>query len=107
MDDVNIIVFRQINQFDLSGNVITSSEYLSTLWVRVLKKTQRKPINNLPLLSSGCGVMSDGFNLFPKPPRNMYCFCKQKDSELRDSSSPQPPLTDRHSSLQSSIKTKK
>lgn len=40
MDDVNIIVFRQINQFDLSGNVITSSEYLSTLWVRVLKKTQ-------------------------------------------------------------------
>lgn len=40
VDDVNIIVFRQINQFDLSGNVITSSEYLSTLWVRVLKKTQ-------------------------------------------------------------------
>lgn len=34
VDDVNIIVFRQINQFDLSGNVITSSEYLSTLWVR-------------------------------------------------------------------------
>lgn len=34
VDDVNIIVFRQINQFDLSGNVVTSSEYLSTLWVR-------------------------------------------------------------------------
>lgn len=34
MDDVNIIVFRQINQFDLSGNVVTSSEYLSTLCVR-------------------------------------------------------------------------
>uniref|UniRef100_A0A452HR85 Uncharacterized protein n=1 Tax=Gopherus agassizii TaxID=38772 RepID=A0A452HR85_9SAUR len=32
IDDVNIIAFRQINQFDLSGNVITSSEYLSTLW---------------------------------------------------------------------------
>uniref|UniRef100_A0A8C5XPS1 Prealbumin-like fold domain-containing protein n=1 Tax=Microcebus murinus TaxID=30608 RepID=A0A8C5XPS1_MICMU len=32
IDDVNIIVFRQINQFDLSGNVITSSEYLPTLW---------------------------------------------------------------------------
>lgn len=31
--DVNIIAFRQINQFDLSGNVITSSEYLSTLCV--------------------------------------------------------------------------
>lgn len=33
IDDVNIIAFRQINQFDLSGNVITSSEYLSTLCV--------------------------------------------------------------------------
>uniref|UniRef100_A0A8C9DM67 Prealbumin-like fold domain-containing protein n=1 Tax=Prolemur simus TaxID=1328070 RepID=A0A8C9DM67_PROSS len=32
IDDINIIVFRQINQFDLSGNVITSSEYLPTLW---------------------------------------------------------------------------
>lgn len=42
VDDVNIIVFRQINQFDLSGNVITSSEYLSTLWVRILKKTQNQ-----------------------------------------------------------------
>ncbi|XP_036042934.1 nodal modulator 1 isoform X2 [Onychomys torridus] len=36
VDDVNIIVFRQINQFDLSGNVITSSEYLSTLWSYVV-----------------------------------------------------------------------
>lgn len=33
IDDVNIIAFRQINQFDLSGNVITASEYLSTLCV--------------------------------------------------------------------------
>ncbi|XP_010086253.1 PREDICTED: nodal modulator 1, partial [Pterocles gutturalis] len=37
IDDVNIIVFRQINQFDLSGNVITSSEYLSTLCVKLYK----------------------------------------------------------------------
>ncbi|NXD31595.1 NOMO1 protein, partial [Spelaeornis formosus] len=35
--DVNIIVFRQINQFDLSGNVITASEYLSTLCVKLYK----------------------------------------------------------------------
>lgn len=35
--DVNIIAFRQINQFDLSGNVITSSEYLSTLCVKLYK----------------------------------------------------------------------
>lgn len=33
IDNVNIIAFRQINQFDLSGNVITASEYLSTLCV--------------------------------------------------------------------------
>ncbi|XP_077172101.1 nodal modulator 1 [Paroedura picta] len=35
--DVNIIAFRQINQFDLSGNVITSSEHLPTLWVKLYK----------------------------------------------------------------------
>ncbi|NXK46178.1 NOMO1 protein, partial [Chauna torquata] len=37
IDDVNIIAFRQINQFDLSGNVITSSEYLSTLCVKLYR----------------------------------------------------------------------
>ncbi|XP_019368143.1 PREDICTED: nodal modulator 1, partial [Gavialis gangeticus] len=37
IDDVNIIAFRQINQFDLSGNVITSAEYLSTLCVKLYK----------------------------------------------------------------------
>ncbi|RMC17742.1 hypothetical protein DUI87_05407 [Hirundo rustica rustica] len=37
IDDVNIIAFRQINQFDLSGNVITASEYLSTLCVKLYK----------------------------------------------------------------------
>ncbi|XP_028914056.1 nodal modulator 3 isoform X2 [Ornithorhynchus anatinus] len=37
IDDVNIIAFRQINQFDLSGNVITSSEHLPSLWVKLYK----------------------------------------------------------------------
>lgn len=37
--DVNIIAFRQINQFDLSGNVITSSEHLPTLWVSVFSSS--------------------------------------------------------------------
>ncbi|XP_015744485.1 nodal modulator 1-like [Python bivittatus] len=37
VDNVNIIAFRQINQFDLSGNVITPSEYLPTLWVKLYK----------------------------------------------------------------------
>ncbi|XP_062999602.1 BOS complex subunit NOMO1-like [Elgaria multicarinata webbii] len=37
IEDVNIIAFRQINQFDLSGNVVTSSEHLPTLWVKLYK----------------------------------------------------------------------
>ncbi|KAM3826892.1 BOS complex subunit NOMO3-like [Vipera latastei] len=37
IDNVNIIAFRQINQFDLSGNVIAPSEYLPTLWVKLYK----------------------------------------------------------------------
>uniref|UniRef100_A0A803TL17 Prealbumin-like fold domain-containing protein n=1 Tax=Anolis carolinensis TaxID=28377 RepID=A0A803TL17_ANOCA len=37
IENVNIIAFRQINQFDLSGNVITSSEHLPTLWVKLYK----------------------------------------------------------------------
>lgn len=50
VDDVNIIVFRQINQFDLSGNVITSSEYLSTLWVKLYKsESLDNPIQTVSL----------------------------------------------------------
>lgn len=49
VDDVNIIVFRQINQFDLSGNVITSSEYLSTLWVSPGKDPESKGEMFVPL----------------------------------------------------------
>lgn len=51
VDDVNIIVFRQINQFDLSGNVVTSSEYLSTLWVRPapLRSSRRHILSQLGL----------------------------------------------------------
>lgn len=33
IEGVNIIAFRQISQFDLSGNVHTSPEYLPTLLV--------------------------------------------------------------------------
>uniref|UniRef100_A0A8C1HMP9 Nodal modulator n=1 Tax=Cyprinus carpio carpio TaxID=630221 RepID=A0A8C1HMP9_CYPCA len=36
IEGINIIAFRQINQFDLSGNVITSPEHLPTLWVNLL-----------------------------------------------------------------------
>uniref|UniRef100_A0A8C8JIX6 Prealbumin-like fold domain-containing protein n=1 Tax=Oncorhynchus tshawytscha TaxID=74940 RepID=A0A8C8JIX6_ONCTS len=49
---VNIIAFRQINQFDLSGNIITSSEHLPTLSVRSLHYNTHKPSpEHLPTLS--------------------------------------------------------
>ncbi|XP_063064130.1 BOS complex subunit NOMO1 [Engraulis encrasicolus] len=37
VEGVNIIAFRQINQFDLSGNIITPPEHLSSLWVKLYK----------------------------------------------------------------------
>ncbi|ROL41813.1 Nodal modulator 1 [Anabarilius grahami] len=37
IEGINIIAFRQINQFDLSGNVITSPDHLPTLWVKLYK----------------------------------------------------------------------
>ncbi|XP_019744926.1 nodal modulator 1 [Hippocampus comes] len=37
VEGVNIIAFRQINQFDLSGNVITSPEHLTTLSVKLYR----------------------------------------------------------------------
>ncbi|XP_061684858.1 BOS complex subunit NOMO1 isoform X2 [Syngnathoides biaculeatus] len=37
IEGVNIIAFRQINQFDLSGNVITPPEHLATLSVKLYK----------------------------------------------------------------------
>uniref|UniRef100_A0A674CCU5 Nodal modulator n=1 Tax=Salmo trutta TaxID=8032 RepID=A0A674CCU5_SALTR len=47
---VNIIAFRQINQFDLSGNIITSSEHLPTLSVKLYKSDNLdNPINSVSL----------------------------------------------------------
>lgn len=37
IEGVNIIAFRQINQFDLSGNIVTSPEHLPTLSVGLIK----------------------------------------------------------------------
>ncbi|XP_078097035.1 BOS complex subunit NOMO1 isoform X2 [Mustelus asterias] len=50
IEGVNILAFRQINQFDLSGNVITSPEHLSTLRV-VLYKSENldNPIQTVSL----------------------------------------------------------
>ncbi|KAM6972753.1 BOS complex subunit NOMO1 [Aplochiton taeniatus] len=50
IDGVNIIAFRQINQFDLSGNVITSPEHLPTLSVKLYRSDNMdNPINSVSL----------------------------------------------------------
>uniref|UniRef100_A0A8C4ICK8 Nodal modulator 1 n=1 Tax=Dicentrarchus labrax TaxID=13489 RepID=A0A8C4ICK8_DICLA len=50
IDGVNIIAFRQINQFDLSGNVHTSPEHLPTLSVKLYKSDNLdNPINSVSL----------------------------------------------------------
>ncbi|KAF5902948.1 nodal modulator 1-like, partial [Clarias magur] len=50
IDGVNIIAFRQINQFDLSGNIITSAEHLPTLLVKLYKSDNLdSPFQSVPL----------------------------------------------------------
>nr|XP_033479681.1 nodal modulator 1 [Epinephelus lanceolatus] len=50
IEGVNIIAFRQINQFDLSGNVQTSPEHLATLSVKLYKSDNLdNPINSVSL----------------------------------------------------------
>ncbi|XP_061578826.1 BOS complex subunit NOMO1 [Cololabis saira] len=50
IEGVNIIAFRQINQFDLSGNIITSPEHLSTLSVKLYRSDNLdNPINSVSL----------------------------------------------------------
>ncbi|XP_017337862.1 nodal modulator 1 [Ictalurus punctatus] len=50
VDGVNIIAFRQIDQFDLSGNVITLSEHLPTLLVKLYKSDNLdSPFQSVPL----------------------------------------------------------
>uniref|UniRef100_A0A665SYM4 Nodal modulator 1-like n=1 Tax=Echeneis naucrates TaxID=173247 RepID=A0A665SYM4_ECHNA len=50
IEGINIIAFRQINQFDLSGNVITSPEHLPTLSVKLYKSDNLdNPINSVSL----------------------------------------------------------
>ncbi|XP_062854165.1 BOS complex subunit NOMO1 [Trichomycterus rosablanca] len=50
IEGVNIIAFRQINQFDLSGNIITLPEHLPTLWVKLYKSDNLdSPFQSVPL----------------------------------------------------------
>ncbi|KAM4631893.1 BOS complex subunit NOMO1-like [Discoglossus pictus] len=79
IDDVNIIAFRQINQFDLSGNIITSSEYLSTLLVKLYKaENLDNPIQSVSLGQSL-------FFHFPPLLRDGENYIVQLDSTLSKS----------------------
>ncbi|XP_053550913.1 nodal modulator 3 [Bombina bombina] len=79
IDGVNIIAFRQINQFDLSGNVITSSEYLSTLLVKLYKSEN---LDN-PIQSVSLGQSL--FFHFPPLLRDGENYIVQLDSTLAKS----------------------
>ncbi|KAH0521499.1 Nodal modulator 1 [Microtus ochrogaster] len=91
VDDVNIIVFRQINQFDLSGNVVTSSEYLSTLWVKLFRSENLdNPIQKVSLGQSLFHfplLLRDGENyvvlLDSTLPRSQYDYAFRKYLSLQ------------------------
>ncbi|XP_072275070.1 BOS complex subunit NOMO3-like [Pyxicephalus adspersus] len=76
IDEVNIIAFRQINQFDLSGNVITSPEYLSTLLVKLYESEN---LDN-PIQSVSLGQSL--FFHFPPLLRDGETYVVQLDSTL-------------------------
>ncbi|XP_068100865.1 BOS complex subunit NOMO1-like [Hyperolius riggenbachi] len=76
VDNVNIIAFRQINQFDLSGNVITSPEHLSTLLVKLYKSEN---LDN-PIQSVSLGQSL--FFHFPPLLRDGETYVVQLDSTL-------------------------
>ncbi|XP_053408059.1 nodal modulator 3-like [Mercenaria mercenaria] len=51
---VNIIAFRRMNQMDISGNVVTESEFLPTLKVRLYKEDNP----GVPMFTAPLGVVS-------------------------------------------------
>ncbi|KAM9305783.1 BOS complex subunit NOMO3-like [Gastrophryne carolinensis] len=76
IDEVNIIAFRQINQFDLSVNVITPLEHLSTLLVKLYKSENLdNPIQSVSLGQSF-------FFHFPPLLRDGETYVVQLDSTL-------------------------
>ncbi|KAF7242924.1 Nodal modulator 1 [Varanus komodoensis] len=79
IEGVNIIAFRQINQFDLSGNVFTSSEYIPTLWAKLYKSENLdNPVHTVSLGQSS-------FFHFPPLPRDGENYVVLLDSTLSKS----------------------
>ncbi|XDV36118.1 hypothetical protein PO909_005962 [Leuciscus waleckii] len=64
IEGINIIAFRQINQFDLSGNVITSPDHLPTLWVKLYKSDNLDTDNPFQTVSLGQSLF---FHFAPLP----------------------------------------
>uniref|UniRef100_A0A671LJX7 Nodal modulator 3-like n=1 Tax=Sinocyclocheilus anshuiensis TaxID=1608454 RepID=A0A671LJX7_9TELE len=79
IEGINIIAFRQINQFDLSGNVITSSEHLPTLWVKLYKSDN--PDNPFQSVSLGQSL----FFHFAPLPRDGESYVLMLDTSLSHS----------------------
>ncbi|XP_065096075.1 BOS complex subunit NOMO1 [Paramisgurnus dabryanus] len=79
IEGINIITFRQINQFDLSGNVVTSSEHLSTLWVKLYKSDN--PDNPIQSVSLGQSL----FFHFAPLPRDEETYVLMLDTSLSGS----------------------
>uniref|UniRef100_A0A8C1DMU5 Nodal modulator n=1 Tax=Cyprinus carpio carpio TaxID=630221 RepID=A0A8C1DMU5_CYPCA len=76
IEGINIIAFRQINQFDLSGNVITSPEHLPTLWVKLYKSDN--PDNPFQSVSLGQSL----FFHFAPLPRDGESYVLMLDTSL-------------------------
>uniref|UniRef100_A0A673H3X6 Nodal modulator 1-like n=1 Tax=Sinocyclocheilus rhinocerous TaxID=307959 RepID=A0A673H3X6_9TELE len=79
IEGINIIAFRQINQFDLSGNVITSPEHLPTLWVKLYKSDN--PDNPFQSVSLGQSL----FFHFAPLPRDGESYVLMLDTSLSHS----------------------
>uniref|UniRef100_A0A672M8U2 Nodal modulator 1-like n=1 Tax=Sinocyclocheilus grahami TaxID=75366 RepID=A0A672M8U2_SINGR len=79
IEGINIIAFRQINQFDLSGNVITSPEHLPTLWVKLYKRDN--PDNPFQSVSLGQSL----FFHFAPLPREGESYVLMLDTSLSHS----------------------
>jgi len=76
LTDVNIIAFRRMNQLDLSGNVITSQEYLSSLKIHLHKESN--PDVNIHTVSLG----STSFFYLPSLTIDYQKYVVRLDSSL-------------------------
>ncbi|XP_022098471.1 nodal modulator 1-like [Acanthaster planci] len=80
IDNLHIIVFRRLNQFDIGGNIITPSEHLATL--KVLLYSEDNLVSPVHTLSLG----SSSFFQFPSLPNDGARYVMRLESSLSKSS---------------------